>query len=125
MPTRNKDQNTLSLGDWNCLCDVCGFKFKASDLRQRWDGAMVCKEDWEPRHPMDYFRGYPDQQGVPWSRPDPAASGGTDVAGDTFPPTFDATAKALGNEPDTNADGYVDNGTNFYSDTGTITKFTA
>jgi hypothetical protein len=40
-------------GDQNAICDVCGFKFKMSDLLTRWDGAMVDQACWEPRHPRD------------------------------------------------------------------------
>lgn len=40
-------------GDYNAICDGCGFKFKASMLKKRWDGYMVCEKDWEPRHPQD------------------------------------------------------------------------
>lgn len=40
-------------GDWNVLCDVCGFQFKASEVRKRWDGLMVCRADWETQHPQD------------------------------------------------------------------------
>lgn len=42
-------------GDYNAICDVCGFKFKGSQLKKRWDGMRVCEEDWEMRHPMDLF----------------------------------------------------------------------
>ena len=45
-------------GDWNAICDECGKKFKASQLKLRWDGFMVCQRDWEPRHPQDFVRGY-------------------------------------------------------------------
>lgn len=72
-----KDQNKLILGDHNAICDVCGWKFKASDLRKRWDNAMVCGEDYEERHPMDFFRGRPDDQSVEWNRPD---SEGEDIS---------------------------------------------
>lgn len=41
-------------GTSNAICDVCGFKYKLSDLRKRWDGMLVCNEDWESRHPLDY-----------------------------------------------------------------------
>lgn len=44
------------LGDSNCICDVCGFKYKRSQLKKRWDGAIVCSEDWEPRHPQDLIK---------------------------------------------------------------------
>lgn len=108
MPTRTKNQNTLSLGDYNALCDVCGFKFKSCDLKKRWDGLMVCNEDWEPRHPSDFFRAPKEDTSIPWSRPDATEAGGTDVGGNTFPPTFDATAKAQGLNPDSDADGLVE-----------------
>ena len=110
MPTRTKDQNTLVLGEWNTICDACGFKFKSSDLRRRWDGFMVCKDDWEPRHPMDYFEGTPDKQSVPWSRPEATDAGGTDIDGDTFPPDLNTTTAAAG-EDDTDTSGYAPTGT--------------
>jgi hypothetical protein len=44
-------------GDWKAICDVCGRELKASRLKQRWDGLMVCQQDWEPRHPQDFVRG--------------------------------------------------------------------
>jgi hypothetical protein len=65
------DQDYLKLGDWNALCDVCGFKFKASQLRKRWDGYMVCTADYEDRQPQDLIRLRPDRQAVPWARPVP------------------------------------------------------
>ena len=57
-------------GDWNGICDVCGFKFKASELKLRWDGLRVCSGDWERRHPQDLIRPIPDQMPIPWTRPD-------------------------------------------------------
>ena len=44
----------LKLGDYNAVCDGCGFKFKFSELKERWDGFLVCPQDWEPRHPRDF-----------------------------------------------------------------------
>jgi hypothetical protein len=60
----------LKLGDWNAICDVCGLKYKASELKERWDGLRVCADDWEPRHPQELIRPVPDQQPLPWTRPD-------------------------------------------------------
>ena len=57
-------------GDWNAICDVCGTQVKASTLRQRWDGFMVCSRDWEPRHPQDFVRGVADIQAPKWTRPE-------------------------------------------------------
>lgn len=65
-------KNHLILGNYNALCDSCGRKFKALDLQKRWDGLMVCKEDWEPRHPSDFLRVQKEKIAVPWSRPYPA-----------------------------------------------------
>jgi hypothetical protein len=58
-------------GDWIADCDVCGRKYKASVLRQRWDGLMCCPDDWEIRQPQDFVRGVPDTQIAPWLRPEP------------------------------------------------------
>lgn len=72
-------------GDWNAICDRCGFEFKASKLREEWNGLMVCSQCWEPRHPQDFLRGVPDDPSVPWTRPDTDAdTSATDVAGNSI-----------------------------------------
>lgn len=55
---------------YNALCDVCGFKMKASMLRKRWDGFMVCDKDWEPRNILDFYRTRNDAHLLPFTRPD-------------------------------------------------------
>jgi len=87
MAKRSHNQNTLLLGSYNALCDVCGFKYKASDLKKRWDGLMVCEDDWEKRHESDFFRAPKESPDIPWARNDTSEVGGTDVNGNTFPPT--------------------------------------
>lgn len=57
-------------GDYNVVCDRCGFKFKASELKLTWDGLFVCRKDWEPRQPQDFVRGRVDDQSVPIARPE-------------------------------------------------------
>jgi hypothetical protein len=57
-------------GTWNTICDRCGFKFKAEELREEWDKLMVCKDCWEIRHPQDLIRPIPDQAKLPWTRPE-------------------------------------------------------
>jgi hypothetical protein len=74
-------------GDWNAECDRCGIEYKASKLKETWDNLRVCKGCFETRHPLDMIRGVPDDTSVPWTRPAHAASGGTDIAGTTVPPT--------------------------------------
>lgn len=57
-------------GRWNAICDVCGFKFKNTQLKERWDGLMVCQSDWETRHPQEMIRAIPDENKLPWTRPE-------------------------------------------------------
>ena len=57
-------------GQWKVVCDVCGREFKANQLRQRWDGLMVCQGDYEPRQPQDFVRGVADKMAPPWARPE-------------------------------------------------------
>lgn len=42
------------------VCDVCGMDFRSSEVRQRWDGAVVCDADYETRHQQDYVRTHAD-----------------------------------------------------------------
>ncbi|MCI0564574.1 MAG: hypothetical protein MN733_39405 [Nitrososphaera sp.] len=44
----------LKLGDQNAICDVCGFKYKMSELKERWDNLLVCEFDFETRQPLDF-----------------------------------------------------------------------
>jgi len=66
-------RNHLIAGNWNALCDSCGRKFKALDLKKRWDGLMVCAEDYETRHESDFLRVQRERISVPFSRPYPIA----------------------------------------------------
>lgn len=58
-------------GSWNVICDVCGKKIKAHEAKHRWDGFVVCAEDYEQRHPQDYIRARQDKISVPFTRPRP------------------------------------------------------
>lgn len=61
---------------WNAQCDRCDMKFKNVDLKKEWNGLMVCRDCYEPRHPSD-FQGdidYSDETSVPWTRPDSDAN---------------------------------------------------
>jgi hypothetical protein len=53
---------------------VCGRKYKATNLKKRWDGLMCCDEDWEIRQPQDFVRGQADTQIAPWLRTEPSDS---------------------------------------------------
>ncbi len=52
--------------EYNALCQSCKFKVPASSLRLRWDGLWVCKDDWEPRHPSDFYRNRNDTHKLPF-----------------------------------------------------------
>jgi len=56
-------------GDNNVICDRCGFKYKASQLRREWNGLWTCPFDWEPRHPQDLIKSKHDDQRPSLSRP--------------------------------------------------------
>ena len=58
-------------GDWNVICDVCSKKIKASESRKRWDGLIVCQDDFEQRHPQDFVKSKEDKISVPFTRPLP------------------------------------------------------
>jgi len=64
-------KNYARLGDFNVICDVCGFKFKRSQVRMRWDRLMVCSKDWEIRNPQDYLESRPERQRIEDARPRP------------------------------------------------------
>lgn len=74
-------------GDWNAICDRCGFKYKGSKLRKEWTGLRVCPDCWEPQQPQDFVRGRLDRQRVPWARPD---------GGNAFTTTTLSGAEAVG-----------------------------
>lgn len=57
-------------GAWNAICDVCGFQFKSTEMRERWDGMMVCHDDYETRHPMDLYKPNLDEHYPEWTRPE-------------------------------------------------------
>lgn len=63
-------------GDWLAICDQCGRRAYASQMTKRWDGLMVHADEafgcFETRHPQDFVRAIPDNQPLPWTRPEVA-----------------------------------------------------
>ena len=57
-------------GAWAAICDICGWKFKSHELKKRWDGKMVCDEDFEARHPSDFIRHRNRELTVPYIAPE-------------------------------------------------------
>ena len=64
-------KNYFLSGEWNVTCDVCSKKIKAHEAKHRWDGLIVCKDDWEPRHEQDFVKAKSDKITVPFTRPIP------------------------------------------------------
>lgn len=57
-------------GDPKAICQICGLTYHLSELRKQWDGLLVCRQDWSPRHPQEFVRALPDKQ-TPRRRPSP------------------------------------------------------
>jgi len=64
-------RNYYTSGDFNVTCDVCSKKIKASTSKKRWDGFIVCTDDYETRHPQDFVKAKTDKITVPFTRPIP------------------------------------------------------
>lgn len=65
--------NYYKHGEWNFICDSCGWKKKSSEGRRRWDGLFVCKDTcWEMDHPQKYIRVRETGIAVPIIRDDPS-----------------------------------------------------
>jgi len=65
-------KNFFISGEWNITCDVCSKKIKAHEAKQRWDGFIVCPDDFEYRHPQDFVKAHTDKITVPFQRPIPS-----------------------------------------------------
>lgn len=64
-------------GDHWMVCEICGFNFRRSQMKETWDGLWVCEADWEPKHPQLSVKGKKDDQRVDVVRPDKASTLGT------------------------------------------------
>lgn len=71
MPRQKSKQGFYRPGDYYIMCQMSGFKIRASDARKMWDGRMVHKDFWELRHPQDFVRGVKDRIAPPEPRAEP------------------------------------------------------
>lgn len=58
-------------GTWNVICAVCGREYKSDEILKRWDGLLVCRDDFEVRHVADFIRPVTERSSVPFSNPEP------------------------------------------------------
>lgn len=66
-----KEWNYISGDEWY-ICDLCGGKFRKSQIKLRWDNLFVCENDWELRHPQDFVKARTDKVALEKPRPRPA-----------------------------------------------------
>lgn len=60
-------------GSWKVHCAVCGCVVRREQARKRWDGVIVCRRDWEPKHPqLNRTPRVREGRPVPDARPEPA-----------------------------------------------------
>ena len=62
-------RNQYKKGDHNVISDYSGQKLKRSQCRYTWDGFLVGKSEWEPKHPQLTIKGRDEQIAVPDTRP--------------------------------------------------------
>lgn len=51
-------------GDHNAISDDSAQKYKRSDMRLTWDGKLVGKDEWYPKHPQLTIRPIPDRPAI-------------------------------------------------------------
>ncbi len=76
------------------VCDVDGMVYYSEDKKIRWDGAVVHKDNWEPRHPQDLTKAVREDTSV--DNPRPELGDGSDQAeGYVFITEINEERKAL------------------------------
>lgn len=50
----SKKRNTNRMPEQSFICDFSGASFPKSQMRKMWNGLIVHKKYWEPRHPNDF-----------------------------------------------------------------------
>ena len=58
------------VGEYQAICASCGFVFMNYELLTRWDGLLVCSDDWEPRNPLDFAPIPTVKAPLPFTQPD-------------------------------------------------------
>ena len=67
--------NDYNPKSYNVICQRCGFKYKAEQVREEWTGLLVChgprtNDCWEPRNRQDFQRPHRPTKPLPWKRPE-------------------------------------------------------
>jgi len=48
-------------GDFYVTCPITGFQHYRSEMKMRWDGVLVHKDQWNPEQPQDKIRIRPEK----------------------------------------------------------------
>lgn len=64
-----KRQHRYKPGDHLVVCDRSGFTYWRSECVKEWNGLLVHKSQFEPRHPQDFLRGIKDDMSIKDARP--------------------------------------------------------
>lgn len=64
----------FAIGDHWMISDISGLKFRASEMRRQWDGKLVHKSEWEPRHPQELVKPRAREKAPRATRPRPLDS---------------------------------------------------
>ena len=57
--------------DSYAISDRSGFRYRYKDMRREWNGLLVGRDEWEPKHPqLDPFRKVFDAEALKDARPD-------------------------------------------------------
>lgn len=75
-------RNYFKSGEWNVFCMVCNRKIKSGIALKRWDGLIVCPNDFENRQPLDFLRTRQERITVPFT----ADTSFTEFNGPSYPP---------------------------------------
>lgn len=57
-------------GSHNAICDICSFQYKRNQMRKTWNNLLVCKTDYEEKHPQLTIRVPPESISVKDARPE-------------------------------------------------------
>jgi len=69
------------------ISDRSGFEYRYRDMRKEWTGALVGKDEWDPKHPqLGPFRTVSDAQALRDPRPDRKEPMVVFVGASSFPP---------------------------------------
>ena len=75
MPRRNR----FRIGDWLVEDEESGKVYYHSQIKERWDGALVSRKSWETRQPQEFVEALNDPQALTDIRPADTVAAAQDV----------------------------------------------